>query len=101
MRHPQLKTISSNGIDGEVHFFDRPENLNRGIEYYLEMMPETTEDQITFEKVSVYTSLNGRKHNMSVFKCLNLKFHLHYDKKMLTHQGEFLITGLHRQVLIE
>ena len=65
MRHPQLKTISSNGIDGEVHFFDRPENLNRGIEYYLEMMPETTEDQITFEKVSVYTSLNGIKRNMS------------------------------------
>ena len=39
---------------GEVHFFDRIENYNKGVEWYINLMPNTVVNQITIEKSPSY-----------------------------------------------
>ena len=47
-QHPDIKTPH-----GEVHFFDREPNFQKGIEYYRGLMSESYAYQITIEKVCV------------------------------------------------
>jgi len=39
---------------GEDHFFDRPNNYQKGYKYYLEMQPEISNNSITFDKSPSY-----------------------------------------------
>jgi len=48
--HPQLKSPS----EGELHFFEREGNYQKGYEYYLNQMPFASEGQFTFEKTPDY-----------------------------------------------
>ncbi len=43
----------------------------------------------------------GQFHFILGFLCANQVVYIHSYKKMLTQQGKFLVTVLHRQVLIE
>lgn len=47
--HPMVQKAS-----GEVHFFDRDENYNRGLEWYRMKMPHSYPGQITIEKSPSY-----------------------------------------------
>ncbi len=38
----------------EIHFYDRDENFKRGVRWYVEQMPTSTEHQITIEKSPYY-----------------------------------------------
>ena len=38
----------------EVHFFDRDDNYGKGLDWYRDHMPETSEDQISIEKSPSY-----------------------------------------------
>ena len=39
---------------GEIHYFDRDENFGKGVQWYIERMPHTTQGQITVEKSPSY-----------------------------------------------
>lgn len=47
--HPRVQKAA-----GEVHFFDRDENYNRGLEWYRSKMPHSYGGQITIEKSPSY-----------------------------------------------
>lgn len=47
--HPNVRACSS-----EVHFFDRDENYNQGLEWYRQQMPISLPGQITIEKSPSY-----------------------------------------------
>lgn len=47
--HPMVQKAA-----GEVHFFDRDENYNRGLEWYRMQMPHSYPGQITIEKSPSY-----------------------------------------------
>lgn len=47
--HPQIQAAAP-----EVHFFDRDENYDLGLEWYRRKMPYSFEDQITIEKSPAY-----------------------------------------------
>lgn len=47
--HPRIQKAA-----GEVHFFDRDENYNRGLEWYRKKMPHSFSGQITIEKSPSY-----------------------------------------------
>ncbi|XP_014215580.1 heparan sulfate glucosamine 3-O-sulfotransferase 1 [Copidosoma floridanum] len=47
--HPQIQKAA-----GEVHFFDRDENFDRGLEWYRKKMPFSFHGQITIEKSPSY-----------------------------------------------
>ncbi|KAF5283187.1 hypothetical protein FQR65_LT02699 [Abscondita terminalis] len=47
--HPMVQKAA-----GEVHFFDRDENYNRGLEWYRMKMPHSYQGQITIEKSPSY-----------------------------------------------
>ena len=47
--HPNVRACSS-----EVHFFDRDENYNQGLEWYRQQMPVSLPGQITIEKSPSY-----------------------------------------------
>lgn len=47
--HPRVQKAA-----GEVHFFDRDENYNRGLEWYRMKMPHSYHGQITIEKSPSY-----------------------------------------------
>lgn len=47
--HPMVQKAA-----GEVHFFDRDENYNKGLEWYRTKMPESYPGQITIEKSPSY-----------------------------------------------
>ncbi|KAJ7372585.1 hypothetical protein OS493_017856 [Desmophyllum pertusum] len=47
--HPSVRACSS-----EVHFFDRDENYEQGLEWYREQMPTSSPGQITIEKSPSY-----------------------------------------------
>lgn len=47
--HPRIQKAA-----GEVHFFDRDENYNRGLEWYRKKMPYSFRGQITIEKSPSY-----------------------------------------------
>lgn len=47
--HPMVQKAS-----GEVHFFDRDENYNKGLEWYRARMPHSYPGQITIEKSPSY-----------------------------------------------
>ena len=47
--HPDVAAAGS-----EVHFFDRDENFERGVRWYIEQMPHSTRSQITVEKSPSY-----------------------------------------------
>lgn len=47
--HPRVQKAA-----GEVHFFDRDENYNRGLEWYRKKMPHSFSGQITIEKSPSY-----------------------------------------------
>lgn len=47
--HPRIQKAA-----GEVHFFDRDENYNRGLEWYRTKMPLSHKGQITIEKSPSY-----------------------------------------------
>ncbi|XP_034935571.1 heparan sulfate glucosamine 3-O-sulfotransferase 1 [Chelonus insularis] len=47
--HPQIQKAA-----GEVHFFDRDENYERGLEWYRKKMPYSLKGQITIEKSPSY-----------------------------------------------
>ncbi|CAH1794169.1 unnamed protein product [Owenia fusiformis] len=48
--HPKLKRAGN----GEIHFFDRPEKFNKGLDFYKSLMPETDYTEIAFEKTPAY-----------------------------------------------
>ena len=39
---------------GEIHYFDRDENFDKGVQWYIERMPHTMSSQITIEKSPSY-----------------------------------------------
>lgn len=47
--HPNIATAR-----GEIHYFDRDENFSKGVQWYIERMPQTTPGQITVEKSPSY-----------------------------------------------
>lgn len=47
--HPKIQKAT-----GEVHFFDRDENYNKGLEWYRMQMPHSYYGQITIEKSPSY-----------------------------------------------
>ncbi|XP_037035789.1 heparan sulfate glucosamine 3-O-sulfotransferase 1 [Bradysia coprophila] len=47
--HPRIQKAA-----GEIHFFDRDENYNRGLEWYRKKMPHSFRGQITIEKSPSY-----------------------------------------------
>lgn len=47
--HPMVQKAA-----GEVHFFDRDENYNKGLEWYRMQMPHSYHGQITIEKSPSY-----------------------------------------------
>lgn len=47
--HPKIQKAA-----GEVHFFDRDENYNKGLEWYRSKMPHSYRGQITIEKSPSY-----------------------------------------------
>lgn len=47
--HPMIQKAA-----GEVHFFDRDDNYNRGLEWYRMQMPHSYVEQITIEKSPSY-----------------------------------------------
>ncbi|CRL07929.1 CLUMA_CG021026, isoform A [Clunio marinus] len=47
--HPRIQKAA-----GEVHFFDRDENYNKGLEWYRKKMPHSFRGQITIEKSPSY-----------------------------------------------
>jgi len=47
--HPAVQKAN-----GEVHFFDRDENYNRGLEWYRSRMPTSLPHQVTIEKSPSY-----------------------------------------------
>ena len=49
--HPPLHKPP--GLD-EVHFFDNDQEYAKGIEYYHDLMPETSAGEITYEKTPKY-----------------------------------------------
>ena len=61
--HPQIKSAN-----GEVHFFDREENFRKGIRWYVQHMPFTTQSQVTMEKSPSYfviPDVPQRMHTLS------------------------------------
>ena len=61
--HPSIKACNS-----EVHFFDRDNNYNRGLEWYKNQMPSSVPGQITIEKSPAYfvtSKVPRRVHDMS------------------------------------
>lgn len=62
--HPQIKSAT-----GEVHFFDREENFGKGIKWYINKMPFTTQNQVTIEKSPSYfviPDVPQRMHTLSL-----------------------------------
>lgn len=47
--HPMVQKAA-----GEVHFFDRDVNYNKGLEWYRMQMPHSYQGQITIEKSPSY-----------------------------------------------
>ena len=61
--HPDIKACPD-----EVHFFNREENYQLGLEWYRARMPESTGDQLTIEKSPAYFTTRivpERVYNMS------------------------------------
>ena len=61
--HPDIKACPD-----EVHFFNREENYQRGLEWYRARMPKSTGNQLTIEKSPAYfitRSVPERVYNMS------------------------------------
>ncbi|XP_055043267.2 heparan sulfate glucosamine 3-O-sulfotransferase 3B1a [Misgurnus anguillicaudatus] len=59
--HPDIRAVGA-----EPHFFDR--NYEKGLEWYRELMPKTSEGQLTMEKTPSYfvtKEVPGRIHAMS------------------------------------
>ena len=48
--HPQLKSPS----EGELHYFEREGNYQKGYEHYLNEMPFVSDEQFVFEKTPDY-----------------------------------------------
>lgn len=46
-------------VDSEVHFFDKPERYQRGLDWYRDQMVESQSDEITIEKSPSYFVTNG------------------------------------------
>lgn len=46
------------GAQSEVHFFDRPNNYELGLDWYESQMPESSPDEITIEKSPAYFVTN-------------------------------------------
>ena len=49
----------------EVHFFDRNENYEKGVDWYISRMPRTTSTQITIEKTPSYFVHDDVPHRMA------------------------------------
>ncbi|CAA9994954.1 unnamed protein product, partial [Nesidiocoris tenuis] len=47
--HPGIQKAA-----GEVHFFDRDDNYNKGLDWYRKKMPHSFKGQITIEKSPSY-----------------------------------------------
>lgn len=69
--HPRIQKAA-----GEVHFFDRDDNYNMGLEWYRQKMPYSFADQVTVEKspsyfvtpeVSILNFQEYRTHEMVYF----------------------------------
>ena len=61
--HPQIESAN-----GEIHFFDRNETFRKGVKWYVQQMPFSTQSQITVEKSPSYfvmPHVPPRIHKMS------------------------------------
>lgn len=78
--HPMVQKAS-----GEVHFFDRDENYNKGLEWYRMQMPHSYPGQITIEKSPSYFVTPEVSYSLQectvlffrvnfIYRCLKLKY---------------------------
>lgn len=65
--HPMVQKAA-----GEVHFFDRDDNYNRGLEWYRMQMPHSYVGQITIEKSPSYFVTSEVSKVDYIFSILNL-----------------------------
>lgn len=72
--HPRIQKAA-----GEVHFFDRDENYNKGLEWYRKKMPHSFRGQITIEKSPSYFVMPEVGY-LCAYHYAYINFHLNLSK---------------------